>query len=62
MLKWTDKAQLTDTDVTAAADAVVKLDLPEAKFMMKLSCKTWQADAYAFDGTHQLESPTLIQS
>jgi len=60
MLKWSDKAQLTDTNVTAAANTVVKLDLPEAKYMLKLSCKTWAADAYKTDTTHQFQSPTLL--
>jgi hypothetical protein len=46
MLKWSKSAELTDTNVTAAANAVVKLDLPEDAYMLKLSAAGWKADGY----------------
>jgi len=46
MLKWSKSAELTDDNVTAAANAVVKLDLPEDAYMLKLSAVGWKNDGF----------------
>lgn len=44
MLRWRKDTTVTDSNVKAAADAVVMLDLPEDKYMLKLSAASFKAD------------------
>lgn len=44
MLRWRKDTSVKDENVKSAADAVVKLDLPEDKYMLKLSAASFKRD------------------
>ena len=44
MLRWRKDTVVTDNNVKSAADAVVTLDLPEDKYMLKLSAASFKLD------------------
>lgn len=54
MLRWRKDTVVTDDNVKSAADAVVMLDLPEDKYMLKLSAAAFKSDGGEVDSQSSL--------
>ena len=49
MLKFSSKAELTDTEVATTTRGIITFDLKEAPYMLKVSANAWKGDSYNQD-------------
>lgn len=49
MLSWKKGTTISEPNVTSAANAAVKLDLPEYSYLLKLSAAGWDKDSYELE-------------